>query len=866
MGRKCCVVGCKSNYLSTKEYIPVYTFPADKEECARWVAALPFQINNITVHIGVCRKHWPEHTQMKKIKRYLRPAAAPSLFANSTPAMFIQNQPTPSRNILKRKLSLVDRNAQPDELSAFNSIDIIPNWPAFLENLNNSDVVSTHNLHIERHVDSVNLYKISSSVIVFTISIRDNLAVTASHCNTKVFVRDILGYQQHLQRWSQLLAIVARTLSTPLDVKEEILSLIRRGSIYLDDTDTESHDKLSFLFEQISLCVTPPHGRRYSVNLWYAAVRLFLMGQSNYNSLRDVLTLPHPSQIKDRLSTLSTIGSESHAEDLIANYFKTLTEEQRISCIAMFDEIHIKPSERLRGGHSIGKAADDQTKLARTILAVMVKPLRGGCPFVARLVPLYKLQAPFLLGILDSVNVTIEKNGGKVLALVCDNHFINQQCYRTMVISKEEPFLGRFPTTQSSVTLLYDTVHLLKSFRNNWITEGRQELHYTSVVNGETATRKARWSDITSIWKQEHDNVIRETTLTYHACFPTPIERQKVSLVTPIFHDKTIAALQMTDKEDTLELLKKMTHLWKILNVKHPLAHVRLNDPDRRPLALDNADSSSHLEEMLSMFKAMPSGRGPTRVATLTSDTRRAFIQTLSGLIHLSNYLLIEREWLYVLLGQLQSDNLEGEFGVYRQLNGCCYYISVEQVLCAARYREVKLFFNADALDDLPHTTAPCCMSPLSEAELVAADECLVNISSLSSHEISSLYFVAGYIAMKEGVAIVNGGEIYDEVSSEFTRLVSRGKLHHPPEWLFNFSQAAYTTFLNIEERCCINHLSNLFLHILDCFFPDNVSDQSRSVCRRIANCCLKGEIRRTEDSAQVPSDSARKLKKLRSV
>jgi len=130
MGRKCCVVGCKSNYLSTKEYIPVYTFPADKEECARWVAALPFQINNIIVHIVVCRKHWPEHTQMKKIKRYLRPAAAPSLFANSTPAMFIENQPTPSRNILKRKLSLVDRNAQPDELSAFNSIDIIPNWPA----------------------------------------------------------------------------------------------------------------------------------------------------------------------------------------------------------------------------------------------------------------------------------------------------------------------------------------------------------------------------------------------------------------------------------------------------------------------------------------------------------------------------------------------------------------------------------------------------------------------------------------------------------------------------------------------------------------------------------------------------------------
>jgi hypothetical protein len=495
----------------------------------------------------------------------------------------------------------------------------------------------------------------------------------------------------------------------------------------------------------------------------------------------------------------------------------------------------------------------------------MVKPLRGGCPFVARLIPIFKLQAPFLLNLLDSVNVAIENNDGKVIALLCDNHFINQQCYRSMVISDGEPFLGRFPTTQSLVTLLYDTVHLLKSFRNNWITEGKQELRYNIVENGDLISRTARWSDIIKLWQEEQDSPIRETTLTYQTCFPTTIERQKVSLVTAVLNDKTVAALQMTDNHETTELVRRMTNLWKMLNVKHPLSHVRLNDPHRRPLSSENVESFRQLEEMLSMFKAMSSGRGLTRVANLTADTRKAFIQTLSGLIYLSTQLLDERHWQYVLLGQFQTDNLEGEFGVYRQLAGGCYFISVEQVLCAARYREMKLFINSDAFEDLPHTTAPCCSSPISELEWDALDECLLNVSSLSSHEVGSLYFVSGYIARKENIEMHEEDKLVDDVSAEFTRLVSRGKLHHPPEWLFNFVQAAYATFLKIPDRHCAIHITNLFLSIFDSLFADHISSKSKGICRRFTNCCMKGEVRRCADSAQAPSQSVRKLRKIKS-
>ena len=66
----------------------------------------------------------------------------------------------------------------------------------------------------------------------------------------------------------------------------------------------------------------------------------------------------------------------------------------------------------------------------------------------------------------------------------------------------------------------------------------------------------------------------------------------------------------------------------------------------------------------------------------LSKPTFETLSQTVVATIELSNYLLDEKdEIVYILLGLIQSDYLEGRFGWYRQLSGANYYNSVLQFI-----------------------------------------------------------------------------------------------------------------------------------------------------------------------------------------
>ena len=66
----------------------------------------------------------------------------------------------------------------------------------------------------------------------------------------------------------------------------------------------------------------------------------------------------------------------------------------------------------------------------------------------------------------------------------------------------------------------------------------------------------------------------------------------------------------------------------------------------------------------------------------LTSPTSFACIQICKVFIEMSKFLIDERGFKYVILGQISSDPIEKTFGKYRQMSGGNYYISERQVLC----------------------------------------------------------------------------------------------------------------------------------------------------------------------------------------
>ena len=270
--------------------------------------------------------------------------------------------------------------------------------------------------------------------------------------------------------------------------------------------------------------------------------------------------------------------------------------------------MYIKPSLQFRGGHVFGHAEDDNSQCARTILALMVKTLLGGPTFIARLIPIFKLNSSYLKQQLEKLADVISSCGGKVLALIGDNHMINRQMYKSLRYTNES-YKGCL-SNNDDVVLLHDPVHLIKSIRNNWLTEGRNEIRFTDPDNLESDSQIAKWKDIVSIFDQEKDNTVHTTTLTFQACHPTSFDRQKVSLVNAVFNDKVVTALSIKEKTSTACFVKQIVRLWKILNVKRPNLHLRLNDPDRSPFYSTDDDRLHFLNRFISSLSLMSGGRG----------------------------------------------------------------------------------------------------------------------------------------------------------------------------------------------------------------------------------------------------------------
>ena len=256
--------------------------------------------------------------------------------------------------------------------------------------------------------------------------------------------------------------------------------------------------------------------------------------------------------------------------------------------------------------------------------------------------------------------------------------------------------------TRENMFLLFDFVHLMKNIRNNWITEATQELKYE--VDGETKT--AKWADLKKLHHLESSRLVKLSKLTEVSVAPKPIERQKVSTVLEVFHEKTIAALKEHDEienaDGAVDFLELILEFWNIVNVKSPYADIVLLDPLRAAI---NSPDDANLQKLLKisaivekMGKKNTEGKSGKREKELSKDTANAFSNTCRGLVELSNFLITHKNYQYVLLGKFTSDHLEKEFGKLRQGSGGTYFITVQQALEKIAISKTRLLLLFDPL------------------------------------------------------------------------------------------------------------------------------------------------------------------------
>ena len=206
-----------------------------------------------------------------------------------------------------------------------------------------------------------------------------------------------------------------------------------------------------------------------------------------------------------------------------------------------------------------------------------------------------------------------------------------------------------------------------------------------------------------------------------------------------MYSDRVVDSLKLQGPTETAECVQFVWDWWNTMNVSEKGEDIRMRDSNRAP----QTEASTKLQSFLEQFKARESGHGPKRVQCLTHDTRRALVETTEGLISLCRH-LFSISLQHVLLKELQSDRIEGEFSVYRQSTGANAFMSVGDVNTAFKKRLTR--FSDSYLEhidaDTTSTTSHVCCDGIDFEDAAAIERCVSDVS-LSDTEVNSAAYVA---------------------------------------------------------------------------------------------------------------------------
>ena len=204
MGRKCSVVwnreSCKSGFGSDTSNTKVISFPTDFEERKSWCQNIPMPLNpeQVTEHMGVCMRHWPEVHKTKKGRGgHERQDEPPSLFGDTPIFYFVQTASERDRNVAKRRVSTRARQ----QLTNPVNDDEIKSWDDF------ANYAATLLYSISKTEECIRLVCLTDDpmIIEFSIKVDKCFRVTAHRRSTAVNDRHLInGFTWKLEPYSQL--------------------------------------------------------------------------------------------------------------------------------------------------------------------------------------------------------------------------------------------------------------------------------------------------------------------------------------------------------------------------------------------------------------------------------------------------------------------------------------------------------------------------------------------------------------------------------------------------------------------------------------------------------------------------------------
>ncbi|XP_042147955.1 uncharacterized protein LOC115329104 [Ixodes scapularis] len=497
---------------------------------------------------------------------------------------------------------------------------------------------------------------------------------------------------ESIENWDSSLSSTSESLDE--DISETVCLLPGKS------TATPTEDKaaaIQFLREQFNLLSMKKDQRRYSADLMVFSCILFTISPHAYKYICNSgnVSLPHPMIIR---SVCLSFGMNSQPLQqnatflrYVANRISDLDYRQRLVTI-MVDEIHIGPFFDYKGG-STTDVAPNSTEVAGSVLVFTVQSLTCQFKEVAHVVPMQRADAQFLHKLLSDVICGLEKIGYRVACVVSDGSSVNKEAMSHFTSPPTEGIVYPHPSDPARpLFFVIDPVNILKCIRNSWLDQSNDLLCFYFPEFHAEPTRARRmlsgsFATIRDAYNLERHQLVRYGySLSREALCPMNAERENVKLALQIFNDSLPQVLRTLGAkhnlrffEETARFIEIIVKWWKIVNVKAPYKEKTSGDQFQEPLfpSVDDpkVDFLYRLLDWLDEWKGKDLDSG-----TLTSETHAALQHTTHALVEVARYCFTELKLSRILLGKIQTDNLEERFGNSKHLAGPQYHNSIRQL------------------------------------------------------------------------------------------------------------------------------------------------------------------------------------------
>ncbi|KAK7861885.1 hypothetical protein R5R35_001482 [Gryllus longicercus] len=807
MVNKCCVPKCRGNY-DKKCNVHVFKFPADSQQRRKWIHAIKRENFVPSEHSVVCELHF-QSWEIEKISVFycddgqkitlplkhprLSPGAVPSVLPNcpnylSRPSTSYRESPEEKKLRLENEylLAAIDESAK-ENIARINEIS----FSTFDEQKSKLNllildeywsIIKKEDRVLFVHIDYNSAPKIVNSVVV-----DKELKLGVHYCGKKVFKLGgtaIINSVSNVNEINDVLEKVRLMLcfdtsssssnssssSSSSNSPHDILDLVSDLLLQIDTKNSEFEKPVTFMLEKIKLLTKKRSAYQHSSWFLILSCMLFTISPHSYKYLKHLgfLIFPHPSTIR-RLCSSFGLGPqmEQSANNFLKytrnKYFGKLSENDKLVTL-MMDEIHLKSLMDFKAGNFVGTACNNQL-LASSAHTFMISSLLSDLKEVVHIVPVNKMCAEDLQSILKKIILGLEQIGFNVLCVISDNSSINRRCMQLFSPEEELKCMYNHPVEKSKpLFFLFDSVHLLKCLRNNWINQKNEYscMYYPDFANEDGDAHDivgtASFAALRQLYDIEEKKMVKHAyALTLKALYPSSLERQNVSLALQVFNENVALGFESIGAShniphflETSNYIQIILKWWWIVNVKTPRKGRRLNNLFMNPLSPQNQESWQYLSKFLRWLHRW---KDMHLSGSLTSETMNALTLTTEGIIYLYEYCTSRFKFKYFLPGKFQTDLLECRFGYYRQLAGGQHNISlrqmyeIEQKLRTQSTVSVKLeskIFGTVEINDFMETDLPLCESDEEENPFTSLEISENDILSCNE-DFPVLVYISGY-------------------------------------------------------------------------------------------------------------------------